>query len=277
MALVEDQYPNQIQPFLKWAGGKRWLVQSEVELSPPQHNRYLEPFVGGGAVFFTLSPEEFIIADLNEELILCYETIRSNWRGVVNELKRHQEKHSKEYYYQVRDTAVESEIQTAARLIYLNRTCWNGLYRVNLKGKFNVPKGTKRKVVFETDDFETVAERLSLGAVKCQDFEATLNQAQEGDFVFVDPPYTVAHNMNAFVKYNEKIFSWRDQVRLRDAIVRAMDRGATITATNADHESVIDLYDGLGVIESVSRYSAISGNNSGRGSTSELLMKFGWE
>lgn len=252
------------------------MVQKGIGISPSKFKRYLEPFIGGGAVFFTLSPESFLISDLNEELIQCYRSIRSNWRCVVHLLEQHQERHCKEYYYQVRDTAVESESEAAARLIYLNRTCWNGLYRVNLRGEFNVPIGTKKKVVSKTDDFEAVANILSYGELKCQDFEATLDEAKEGDFVFVDPPYTVAHNKNAFVKYNEKIFSWQDQLRLRDAISRAMTRGVFITATNADHETILNLYDGLGHIESVTRSSVISGKNSGRGSTSELLMKFGW-
>lgn len=276
--LILDPSPTKqrILPFLKWAGGKRWLVQSDLKIIPDDFNCYHEPFVGGGAVFFENAPKDFVIADLNQELIACYRAIRSNWKQVAKLLKQHQKLHSKDHYYKVRDNDACSEIKAAARFIYLNRTCWNGLYRVNLKGKFNVPKGTKSKVILETDEFESIAARLAQGKIECQDFAITLLNAQKGDFVFVDPPYTVAHNMNAFVKYNEKIFSWEDQLRLRDAIIESVNRGVKVTATNADHPSVQNLYEGLGEILSIPRRSVISGKNIGRGSTSELLMKFGW-
>jgi DNA adenine methylase len=268
---------DKIDPFLKWAGGKRWLIKNDRPIKPSKFNRYLEPFIGGGAVFFSLPHIPHVISDLNAELINCYLSIRDNWQNVQKLLERHQRNHSDEYYYKIRKSQPRSEVIKAARLIYLNRTCWNGLYRVNLAGKFNVPRGTKNKVLLSTDNFESVSQKLGNGLILCQDFEATINMANEGDFVFVDPPYTVAHNLNAFVKYNEKIFSWGDQVRLKDSILRAVSRGAMITLTNADHKSVRKLYDGTCSIEQVSRYSVIAGKSRYRGKANELLMRFGWE
>ena len=265
-----------IEPFLKWAGGKRWLTNSGIRFVPLAYNRYVEPFLGGGAVFFNLSPSSFLISDLNRDLINCYEAIRCDWRKVLKLLEAHKKKHGSDYYYQVRELQGGDRYEAAARLIYLNRTCWNGLYRVNLKGKFNVPKGTKSTVIFPSDDFEFVAHCLKSDELRCQDFEETINSSKKGDFVFVDPPYTVAHNNNGFIKYNEKMFSWDDQIRLRNCVERAAQRGVKVSVTNADHYSIEELYKDLGSIEKVTRNSVISGKSVGRGLTSEILIRIGW-
>lgn len=266
----------QMEPFLKWAGGKRWLIKKKTQIVPPTYERYVEPFLGGAAVFFSLSSPSYIISDLNPELINCYEAIKSNHKAVERYLRVHQRKHCDEYYYKVREAKPRTSFTRAARFLYLNRTCFNGLYRVNLQGEFNVPKGTKDKVISDADDFERIAERLSFGSIVCQDFEETLAVCGQGDFIFVDPPYTVNHNMNGFLKYNEKIFCWADQVRLKNAITSAVDRGAMVTMTNADHESIRELYEGMGQLERVSRSSVIAGRSSNRGTTSEILMRIGW-
>lgn len=266
-----------IAPFLKWAGGKRWLVQSEELFLPASYKRYIEPFLGSGAVFFSLNQKPFIIGDANRELINCYRALRDNPEKVSKALSIHQRKHSHDYYYRVRSSEPRTDHTKAARFIYLNRTCFNGLYRVNLKGEFNVPKGSKEKVLLESDDFDKVSSILRDGQILNQDFEKTIELAESGDFIFVDPPYTVKHNMNGFVKYNEKIFSWDDQVRLRNAICSAVDKGVKITLTNADHASIYELYDGLGRIEKISRNSVIAGTSQHRGKTTEVLIKFGWK
>jgi len=195
-----------LEPFLKWAGGKRWLVKKGKNIIPPHYERYIEPFLGGAAIFFSLPESPYIIADSNLELINCYKAIKSNHKEVEKILRLHQRRHCNDYYYQMREYQPRKQCTRAARFIYLNRTCWNGLYRVNLKGEFNVPKGTKNNVLLETDKFEKIAAKLKKGSIMCQDFEKTLAVAGEGDFVFIDPPYTVKHNLNGFLKYNEKIF-----------------------------------------------------------------------
>ena len=268
---------TKIDPFLKWAGGKRWLIRQDLAIAPQEYDRYIEPFVGGAAIFFSQPSVPFVIADLNPELINCYKAIQSDWKKVENLLRTHQKCHSDQYYYQMRDYKPRLESTRAARFIYLNRTCWNGLFRVNLKGKFNVPRGTKNTVLFETDDFENISERLQSGTIICQDFEKTLSIAGEGDFVFIDPPYTVKHNLNGFLKYNEKIFSWEDQKRLKVMAVSAANRGAKITITNANHDSVKELYKGTGEIVKIERNSVIAGNSAHRGITSEILVRLGWK
>lgn len=268
-----NEQKTKIIPFLKWAGGKRWLVEKHPDLLKVDYVRYIEPFVGSGAVFFSLAPPTAIISDRNARLIETYEILKTNWGEVQDRLKIHQRKHSKEYYYQVRSMACRTPVNRAAQFIYLNRTCWNGLYRVNKRGEFNVPIGTKNTVVLESDDFEKISSALKDVEICSTDFEVVINRASSGDFVFVDPPYTVKHNLNGFVKYNESIFSWDDQVRLRDAVVRASNRGAKILVTNACHDSVRRLYEDHGVIKKVTRSSVIAGTASARGEYEEIIIK----
>ncbi|NKZ37614.1 Dam family site-specific DNA-(adenine-N6)-methyltransferase [Oleiagrimonas citrea] len=263
-------------PFVKWAGGKRWLTTGHCSVVPRKYKRYIEPFLGGGAVFFSENPSEALLSDVNLELINAYQVIRDDWRAVARGLARMQKFHNSDYYYKVRSSRPRSDVGRALRFLYLNRTCWNGLYRVNRQGQFNVPKGTKETVVLDTDNFERVAGLLQSACIVSQDFEKSVEQAVAGDFIFVDPPYTVKHNLNGFVKYNEKIFSWSDQVRLKDCLVAAANRGALITVTNADHVSIRELYEGYGSLERVNRSSVLAGSPSRRGRVSELLIRIGW-
>jgi DNA adenine methylase len=267
----------EIKPFLKWAGGKRWLIPKHKNLLPSNFKRYFEPFLGSGAIFFHLQPEEAVLADINSELIDTYSALKNDWQRVHRHLVIHHRNHSTEYYYQMRGQTTRNDYTKAARLIYLNRTCWNGLYRVNLNGQFNVPVGSKNKVVSEEDCYENIAKLLEGTSLLNSDFEAVIDQADEGDFLFVDPPYTVKHNFNGFVKYNENLFAWDDQIRLRDALIRASLRGAKFLMTNACHRSVKELYRDYYEMFSVHRPSVISGNNSGRGSYEELLIHHGIE
>lgn len=267
----EDQQ-EPLRPFLKWAGGKRWLAAGHPELFLRQADRYIEPFLGGGAVFFALQPIQAILSDTNPRLIEAYVAIRTDWRAVWKCLRRHHRNHNEAYYYVERSRSHRALHERAAQFLYLNRTCWNGLYRENKRGVFNVPIGTKAWAVSEDDNFEAVSSSLKNTILKCQDFEATLEDSKRGDFVFVDPPYTVAHNFNGFVKYNQNIFSWQDQIRLRDCLVRARKRGAEILVTNANHQSVRELYTPHGVIKEVSRASVIGSKSVYRRPTTELLI-----
>ena len=263
---------SKLSPFLKWAGGKRWFISNHKDLIPDKFNKYIEPFVGSGAVYFYLSPSNAILGDSNKELIETYIAIKKNWKQVWSYLQIHHERHSKEYYYQIRSTIPQGIYSRAARFIYLNRTCWNGLYRVNLKGKFNVPIGTRSTVIFENDSFEEISKALQNAVLHPIDFEELIDLAEEDDLVFVDPPYTVRHNNNSFVKYNEKLFSWDDQKRLQKSLLRAANRGAKILGTNAYHESIISLYRDSFQTLCVSRNSPISSKASSRKDFNELVI-----
>src|ERR1700685_1748584 len=157
------------ESFLKWAGGKRWLVKRHSDLFPEEFNKYYEPFVGSGAVFFALRPDRGQISDANPELINLYKIMKSEPSSLMRSLRRHSAKHNHSYYYRVRASSPRSEVQRAARTIYLTRTCWNGRFRVNRQGQFNVPKGTKDAVIFPTYDFGGVSKLLRHIRVRCCD------------------------------------------------------------------------------------------------------------
>lgn len=263
-----------MKPFIKWAGGKRWLLANPNFSLPSFSGRYIEPFLGGGAVFFHLAPSHAILSDANERLIATYRSIRDEWQLVQSSLSVFQTRHSKEFYYEERGRHHSASHLRAAQFLYLNRTCFNGLYRENLKGEFNVPIGTKTQVVLPDDDFEKASELLAMADLRSGDFEPVIAEAQEGDLVFVDPPYTTAHNVNGFIKYNQKIFTWDDQKRLMSSIGNAKRRGAKVVLTNADHESIHTLYADLGEATVVSRPSVIAGTVGSRRGTTETLFIF---
>jgi len=266
---------SNLKPFLKWAGGKRWFVSKYAFLLPKKFNRYIEPFLGSGAVFFYLKPKTAILGDSNPELIATYQALKDNWLLVYQYLEEHQKKHNSKYYYYIRASKPQDIYSQAARFIYLNRTCWNGLYRVNKRGEFNVPIGTKSKVIYDDENFEEISNILQRSSLYICDFEKLINEAKEGDFIFVDPPYTVSHNNNSFIKYNENLFSWSDQERLFRALLRAKERGVIIVGTNAYHKSILELYKGVFKIRKVSRYSLISSKNDSRKKYDELVFLSG--
>jgi DNA adenine methylase len=268
--------PTRFVPFLKWAGGKRWLVSRYPELFPETFNTYIEPFIGAGSVYFHLRPEKAILGDFNRELISAYQAIKADWQALTNSLiyrnRRHRE--DSDYYYWLREKTPTDLVERASRLIYLNRTCFNGIYRVNLKGEFNVPRGTKDKVLIETDDFEGMSNLLKEAELIAGDFEQLVDRAMQDDFIFADPPYTVLHNYNGFRKYNEVLFSWADQKRLAQALRRAAQRGVQVLCTNANHQSVRDLYAFPEFeLEVVSRASRISAQTSSRKHFEELIIR----
>lgn len=264
-----------LKPFLKWAGGKRWLFESGQFSLPTVTGTYIEPFLGGGAVFFEAAPQKALLTDSNRRLIELYVAIRDDLPKFEALVNSHAVEHSKEYYYTVRGLQFDGATERAAQFLYLNRTCWNGLYRENLRGQFNVPIGTKQIVISDADDFAAWSRALSSAALAHCDFEQSIDRAESGDFIFADPPYTVRHNMNGFVKYNQNIFAWEDQVRLRDALKRAADRGVAFAVTNADHESVRDLYRGFGEHRQLGRHSVIAAKSAHRAQSTELLVTLG--
>lgn len=263
---------SQCAPFLKWAGGKRWLVSEYRDIFPRNYNNYIEPFLGSAAVFFSLNPDKAILSDKNSWLIDTYIAIQQDWKKILVHLKKHHNAHSKEYYYKIRSQKTRNIYTSAAKFIYLNRTCWNGLFRVNQKGMFNVPIGTKTKVLMETDNFHKISTRLSNVQLLNEDFEKIIDRAKKYDLIFVDPPYTVKHDNNGFIKYNEVLFQWEDQIRLKDALVRAKKRGAYIVSTNAHHQSIYELYSKEFTLKQVPRKSVISGSAKSRGQCFEYII-----
>ncbi|MGD0098160.1 MAG: Dam family site-specific DNA-(adenine-N6)-methyltransferase [Terracidiphilus sp.] len=261
-----------IEPFLKWPGGKRWLAARHLHMFPKTYGNYIEPFLGGAAVFFALSPKEAYLSDANGELINAYNRIKHDWDKVEQRLATLQKKHNSDFYYKVRKKNPTDPIARAVRFLYLNRTCFNGIYRVNKEGKFNVPIGTKDEVSFEDGYLEKVAKALKNARIRKRDFAVAIGKAKEGDFVFIDPPYTVMHNNNGFVKYNAQLFSWKDQARLATAIKAAGERGALIMMSNADHDSVRALYDGFGTHRSLTRASILAGDPDYRRNATELMV-----
>ena len=261
-----------ILPFLKWAGGKRWFMAKHRDKFPPMYSKYIEPFLGSGAVYFYLQPQQAILSDTNAELISTYCAIQKNWKRIVKILEWHQEKHCSKHYYEIRERKYTDKYYHASRFIYLNRTCWNGLYRVNLSGVFNVPIGTKTQVLLGSDRFRETSALLTNAQLRVCDFEESIDEAKEGDFIFADPPYTALHKNNGFLKYNNKIFCWEDQVRLFEALMRAKNRGTHIMLTNGDHKSIRDLFSPLGRVYSVERSSIIAGDSRFRNIANEIIV-----
>lgn len=259
--------------FLKWAGGKNWFVKHQSFRLPTVYERYIDPFVGGGSLYFYLEPEQAVINDVNDELITTYRALRDNWRSVEQRLRLHANRHSTDYYYQVREMRPRRDYTVAARMIYLNRTCFNGIYRVNRAGRFNVPIGSPHSVITDTDRFEERSLILQGTEILSGDFERVIDMAQAGDFLFCDPPYAVREE-NRFVSYTRNEFNWDDQIRLRDALVRALERDVQIIMTNVNHPAVRELYEGIPGLEldDVTRYSSISGRGTGRQQYSELIV-----
>jgi DNA adenine methylase len=274
---IEAESLGTLTPFLKWAGGKRWFVCNYANLLPREYGTYIEPFLGAGSVYFHVQPKRALLGDLNVELMNAYQVIKDNWQVLKNSLKYRQRRHRADangYYYWLRDYVPAQPFQQASRLIYLNRTCFNGIYRVNRQGQFNVPRGTKEKVVIATDNFEAMSRLLAGAELVPGDFESLVDRALEDDFVFCDPPYTVRHNYNGFVKYNEVLFSWSDQERLAEVLLRAARRGVKVLCTNANHRSVQDLYDKPEFKQQVvSRRSPISADSAARRHFEELVIQ----
>ena len=261
-----------ILPFLKWAGGKRWFIAKHSDKFPKKYTKYIEPFLGSGAAYFYLQPAQAILSDTNADLISTYCAIQKNWKRIIKILEWHHEKHSAKHYYEIRERKYTDEYYRASKFIYLNRTCWNGLYRVNLSGAFNVPIGTKTQVLLDSDSFSETSALLKNARLQVCDFEESINEATAGDFIFADPPYTALHKNNGFLKYNDKIFCWDDQVRLFEALMQARDRGVHVMLTNGDHKSIRDLFSPLGKIYSVERSSVIAGDSRFRNMANEIIV-----
>jgi len=258
-----------VKPFLRWAGGKQWLAHRLAGLIPEHDHTYYEPFLGGGSLFFAARPKRAILGDINKRLVRTYQVLRDRPKDLISILS--QWENDEDTYYKVRATEYKDDLWQAAQFIYLNKTCWNGLYRVNRQGKFNVPFGHNNRGVFdETHLLEASEVLLNAKVIHC-DFEQLLETATVGDFVYLDPPYTVLHSRNGFRRYNEKLFSWQDQVRLARTACELARRGCLVVVSNADNEEVLDLYPDF-LCQRVSRHSVLAADPKWRRKTSEALL-----
>jgi len=252
---VKQQYGQILvtpKPFVKWAGGKRQLIPILNQNLPRSFGTYFEPFLGGGALLFHMLTErngqKCSISDLNSDLVLSYITIRDRIDSLITSLKSHErnyQKDSKSYYYSVRESNPRSAIEKTSRLLFLNRTCFNGLYRVNSKGKFNVPLGkyTNPNIVNE-DNLRAVSDILQASkvSINCRDFEAALRDAKKGDLVYFDPPYQPVSNTANFTSYTNKSFSIDDLNRLSELCKNLDAKGCHVLLSNSDSEDVSELF-----------------------------------
>jgi modification methylase dpnIIA len=269
-----------LQPFTKWTGGKRQLLPVIRELMPKTYNRYFEPFVGGGALFFDLAPKDAVINDFNAELINCYQQIKDNPQELIEILKVHQEYNSKEYYLDLRsvdrDERIDmmSEVQRAARILYMLRVDFNGLYRVNSKNQFNVPYGRyKNPKIVDENLVSTISTYLNNNQIEIKkgDFEKAVLDVQPGDFVYFDPPYIPLSETSAFTSYTHEGFSYDDQVRLRDTFKKLSDTGAYVMLSNSSSFLVEELYRDFN-IHYVEATRTNGAKSSSRGKISEIIV-----
>jgi len=267
---------KRVIPFLRWAGGKTWLLKKFDQFLPHDFENYYEPFLGSGAVFFHLKQlgllnGAVVLSDLNKELVDCFIQIRDNAEAVIDHLSTYQ--NEREFYYRMRQISSSAEEEKAARFIYLNRTSFNGVYRVNLNGVYNVPYGFKKyKVLFDFENLREASILLKGVEIVHRDFQHCAKLVRGKDLIFLDPPYTVAHENNGFVKYNQKIFAWEDQKRLAKTVKAIVDKDAYFVLTNAAHPNIDALFAPLGAKAELKRFSVIGGKKAKREIKSEYVF-----
>jgi len=231
-------------PFLKWPGGKRWLVPWLQEfIGERRFERYFEPFLGGGALFFALHPRKSVLSDVNPDLINAYKQTKLNADLIIQKLKAIPV--NARTYGGLRKSIPDDPLDRAIRFLYLNRTAFSGIYRLNREGQFNVPYGGGERTaepLWRDQLLLKAARRLHRARLVVGDFESVLEEAGAGDLVYCDPTYTVAHNNNGFIRYNERNFAWEDQKRLALCCRRLARRGATVIVSNADHADIVELF-----------------------------------
>lgn len=272
------------KPFVKWAGGKRQLLPIIEQNLPEKFDTYFEPFLGGGALLFhLLSTKEnvtYSVSDLNSDLVLAYTTIRDRIDNLIQSLKNHEknyQKNSKEYYYNIRDSTPRSEIEKTSRLLFLNRTCFNGLYRVNSSGKFNVPLGryTNPNIVNE-ENLRSVSSILQSNkvSIKCRDFESVLNDAKKGDLVYFDPPYQPVSDTANFTSYTNRDFTFDDLSRLSELCHKLDEKGCKVLLSNSDSKVVSKMFSQkTWKISKINANRSINSNSKKRTGHFELLIK----
>lgn len=270
-----------LSPVVKWVGGKRQLLDDIIPLVPDHFSTYVEPFVGGGALLFELQPKKAIVNDLNHELINLYNVIKNNPKKLLLLLEEHELNNSEEYFYQIRalDRSESynemSNIEKAARIIYLNKTCYNGLFRVNQSGQFNSPYGkyknpnivNKPVVLAMANYFQNNNITLLNG-----DYKMALKNLRKGAFVYFDPPYMPISSSSSFTGYTENGFDKKQQIELKEECDKLNSRGIKFLLSNSDHPFIRDLYKDYEII-TVKAKRSINSNSSKRGEINEVLVR----
>ncbi len=272
------------KPFLKWAGGKTALLPELLKAAPERIETYYEPFVGGGALFFALQSEgrfkQAVLSDSNRELINAYIQVRDNVEGLIRALQVHQRKYRAaedraEYYYTIRAKKLTCSLGGAANLIFLNKTCYNGLYRVNSKGNFNVPHGRyKNPTICDEENLRAVSEALQGVELTVADFAEAPQEAGDGDFVYFDPPYIPLTDTAYFTSYTAKDFDMEAQARLAMTAERLAQQGSLVALSNSGHPDVASMYSSQAFeLREVQARRAINSVAKRRGPVSEYLIQ----
>lgn len=261
-----------IKPFLRWAGGKSWLIDYFNDLIKNINiNHYHEPFLGGAAIFFSIETKKrSYLSDLNEELINTYITVRDTPEDVIEAINEYG--NGEEEYYRIRNLELDDNIGKAARFIYLNQTSYNGIYRVSRDGKYNVPYGQRDDWTLDAEKLRIASRKLKNTNIKYGDFLCNKRNIQAGDLIFLDPPYTVSHNNNGFIEYNQKIFALDDQRRLSNFIDYIKRKDAYYILTNAAHRTIADIFEKGDRRIALDRQSLIGGKNAKREKIKEYIF-----
>lgn len=264
---------DDVRPFLKWAGGKRQLLPELRKHVPASYGRYFEPFVGAGALFFALQPRDAVLGDVNRRLVRTYKGVRDRVGDVVKRLRTY--RHDRDFYYELRELDVDrkTDAAVAAWFIYLNKTGYNGLYRVNRDNRFNVPFGRYTNPgICQEDLLRACSATLARAELREGDFEAAVRDARRGDFVYFDPPYVPLSATSSFTSYTSGGFGPEDQARLRDVAWRLRQRGVHVLLSNSSAPGVRDLYRDFDVVE-VAATRNVNSRARGRGAVAELLIR----
>jgi len=280
MEVIEMPKNKLVAPVVKWVGGKRQLLEEITPKLPKRITTYCEPFLGGGAVLFSLQPKTAIVNDLNADLMLVYEVIRDNVELLIAALEKHE--NTAEYFYRIRDLDRDktsylemSAVERASRIIYLNKTCYNGLFRVNSSGEFNSPFGHyKNPNIVNAPVLRAVSKYFAANNIQLlhEDFETVLRQVPRGGFVYLDPPYDPVSDTASFTGYNRGGFGRKEQERLKQCCDELNRRGVKFLLSNSSTEFIRKLYDGY-MIETVHAKRAINSDASKRGAIEEVLIR----
>lgn len=268
-------------PFVKWAGGKRQLAKTIKSLIPNDYNTYIEPLIGGGAILFELLPKKAIINDYNEELMNAYNVIKNYPNKLITLLQIHSYNNNEEYFYEIRsmdrskDYDSLSSIQKAARFIYLNKTCYNGLFRVNKSNQFNAPYGRyKNPNIADSENIIRCSNYFNLNDINILngDYRETIKLAEEGDFIYLDPPYFPISKTSSFTSYTDVDFNTNDQIELKNQCDLLTKNKVKFLLSNSHHDFILDLYKDYEIIE-VNANRSINSKGSKRGEVKEVLIR----
>ena len=275
---IEESKTNIIisKPFIKWAGGKRQLIKELIKLLPANYNRYFEPFIGGGALFFAIQPKNAYISDINPELINLYNVVKNDVDLLINDLIKY--KNTEDYFYKIRNLDRKpsykkfSKVRKASRFIYLNKTCYNGLYRTNSKGYFNVPFGSyKNPNIIDKQNLKACSELLKKTEIVSSHFLAIENEIKTGDFVYFDPPYIPINKTSSFTKYYKDDFNIDEQIKLKELCDRLTKKNIYFMLSNSYSKLILNLYKQYN-IKKIKATRTINSKANKRGAINELII-----